>query len=298
MRRLLVAICLAAVMSAQDDVVFRSGVSLVRVDAEAVDGSGRVVPGLTKDDFRVLDEGAPQPIVDLSFDVEPLDLILLFDTSGSMKGKLLSVVRAAELGFHELHASDRICVRAFGYDSTEMQPFTSNLQAVNEAILLRVLTTKFGGSSRMEPAAGEAAIRFHTEPKTHRKRAVLIVTDKAGSRSASEMSIVHELWNSDAVLSELILSGSRDTKVMDAGGNAIVDNTGGATIVAGTPGDAFRDSVHYVRSGYAIYYAQPEAMPGSERKVKVELTPEAAKRLPGIRVRARTGYIVPTQPGK
>jgi hypothetical protein len=91
----------------------------------------------------------------------------------------------------------------------------------------------------------------------------------------------------------LILSGAHETKIVESGANAIVDRTGGATIVAGTPGDAFRDSVHYVRSGYAIYYAQPDATPGSERKVQVELTPEAAKRYPGVRVRARSGYIVP-----
>ena len=60
---------------------FRSGVSLVRVDAEAIDASGRVVAGLTKDDFRVLDDGAAQALVNFSFEEEPLDLILLFDTA-------------------------------------------------------------------------------------------------------------------------------------------------------------------------------------------------------------------------
>ena len=112
----------AAMACAQDDVVFRSGVSLVRVDAEAVDASGRVVPGLTKDDFRVLDEGVAQSLVSFSFDVEPLDLILLFDISGSMHGKLLNVVRAAEPGFDELHKSDRISIRAFSVNSTEVLP--------------------------------------------------------------------------------------------------------------------------------------------------------------------------------
>jgi hypothetical protein len=44
-----------AIAYAQNDPVFRSGVSLVPVDAEAVDQSGRVVSGLTKDEVRVLD---------------------------------------------------------------------------------------------------------------------------------------------------------------------------------------------------------------------------------------------------
>ena len=271
----------------QNDPVFRSGVSLVRVDAEAVDPSGRVVTGLTNDDFRVLDEGTAQSLVNFSFDEEPLDLILLFDTSGSMHGKLLNVVRATELGFNELHKTDRVCVRAFSGISTEVLPFTGNLQSVNVAILTQVLTLKFGGASRLEPAADEAALRFRTEPKTHRKRAVLIVTDKPGARESNEAAIVRDLWNADAVLSELILDRGR------SGVNEIVDKTGGITIVAREPGEAFRDSVHYLRSGYTMYYAQPEASSGVERKLQVELTPEAAKRFANVRIRARSGYIAP-----
>jgi hypothetical protein len=282
-----------AAASAQDDVIFRSGVSLVRVDAEAVDTNGRVVPGLTRDDFRVLDGGQPQPLVNFSFEEEPLDLILLFDTSGSMRGKLLSVVRATELGFHELHKGDRVSVRVFSAVSSEMLPFTESLEAVNEAILVKVLSLKFGGGSRLEPAADEAAARFRSEPKTHRKRAVLIVTDKPGAREGNEAGVVRDLWNSDAVLSELILDRTPQTKLMDAGTNGVVDKTGGATIVAGVPGDAFLDSVHYLRSGYTMYYALPGAGSGQERGLQVELTPEAAKRFPNVRIRARSGYIVP-----
>jgi hypothetical protein len=80
---------------------------------------------------------------------------------------------------------------------------------------------------------------------------------------------------------------------MQTGAGAIVDGTGGASIVAGDPGEAFRDSVHYVRSGYTMYYATPDANSGTERRVQIELTPEAAKRLPNVRIRARSGYVVP-----
>jgi Ca-activated chloride channel family protein len=272
---------------AQNDPVFRSGVSLVRVDAEAIDAGGRVVSGLTKDDFRVLDEGTPQTLVNFSFDEEPLDLILLFDTSGSMHGKILTIVRATELGFNELHKSDRICVRAFSGISTEVQPFTDNLQAVNLAIVTQVLKLKFAGASRLEPAADDAALRFRGEPKTHRKRAVLIVTDNPGSREPNEAAIVRDFWNADAVLSELILNRGR------TGANEIVDQTGGVAIAAGDPGSAFRDSVHYLRSGYTMYYALPAASPGAARKLLVELTPDAAKRFPNVRIHARSGYIAP-----
>lgn len=287
MKTALALLIFATVACPQGDPVFRSNVSLVRVDAQATDPTGAVVEGLTKDDFRVLDEGAPQTLVNFSFAQEPLDLILLFDTAGSMHGKLLEVVRATQLGFNELHKGDRVSVRVFGSDSFELLPFSENLQTVNEAIMIRAITIRPNGSSRLEPAADAAALRFRNETKSHRKRAVLIITDKTDSR-AGQMSIVRDLWDSDAVLSELIMGGPSGQKP-----NEIVDKTGGTTIVAGNPGEAFRESVHYLRSGYTMYYAPPEAKSGEPRRLDVQLTPEALKRFPNARLRARSGYYAP-----
>ncbi len=282
-------------VSAQDDVVFRSGVSLVRVDAEAVDSGGRVVSGLTKDDFVVLDEGKAQTLVNFSFEEDPLDLILLFDLAGSMHGKVLSVVRAAELGFHELRRGDRVDVMVFNTRAQDIQPFTTDLGAVNQAILLRVLALKFGGGSQIEAPAADAALGFRGEPKSKRKRAVLVVSDKTGSNNAGATAAVRDLWASDAVLSELVLGGSGQTRLMEDGTNAVVDRTGGATIVAGVPGEAFQESVHYLRSGYSMYYPLPDAAAGSERRLQVELTADAMKRFPNVRLRARLGYVVPSR---
>jgi hypothetical protein len=159
--------------------------------------------------------------------------------------------------------------------------------------LLRVVAAKFGGGARIEAAAGDAALRFRTEPGSHRKRAALAITDKAESDRAGAATAVRELWNSNAVFSELIVGKGGATRLLDAGAASIVDRTGGAAIAAGVPGEAFQESVHYLRSGYSMYYALPAGAPGAEHAVKVELTAEAARRYPGVRVRARSGYVAP-----
>src|SRR5258707_15172467 len=41
---------------------FRSSTTLVNIDVEVTDRDGKPVTGLTKDDFAVLDHGAPQKI--------------------------------------------------------------------------------------------------------------------------------------------------------------------------------------------------------------------------------------------
>ena len=144
-------------LTAQDDPVFHSGVSLVRVDAQAVDGAGHVVSGLTKDDFRVLDEGQSQQLLNFSFEESPLDLILMFDMAGSMHNKILSIVRAAELGFHELRKGDRVDVMVYNTRAQEVLPFSDSLQAVNDGIVLQVIRLRFGGGSQIEAPASDAA---------------------------------------------------------------------------------------------------------------------------------------------
>ncbi len=273
---------------------FRTSVALVRVDAEAVDASGRVVAGLSQNDFRVLDEGQPQPLAGFSFAEEPLDLILLFDMAGSMKGKIQGIVRAVELGFHELRKGDRVSVMVYNTRAQDVLGFTGDLDAVNNAILLRVLTQKFGGGSQAEKPATDAAERFRNEPATHRKRAVLAITDKPGGAAGpASDAAVQELWAQNAVMSELVIGSGPRTR-LDSGVNALVDRTGGAVITAGVPGEAFQQSVNYLRSGYTLYYRLPEgSAENAARKVQAGLTEDAARRWPGVRIRARSGYLAP-----
>ena len=94
MRVSLILLC-ASTLFAQDGAVFHAAVSLVHVDAEVVH-DGRIIAGLGKGDFQVKDEGALQPIVQFSADEQPLDLILLFDISGSMMPAISRVAAAGK----------------------------------------------------------------------------------------------------------------------------------------------------------------------------------------------------------
>jgi hypothetical protein len=88
---------------------------LWQVDAEVIQ-DGRVLSGLGKHDFRVLDENKPQPLLHLSAGDTALDLILLFDISGSMGRVVAAVSAAAQQGLDELRppatASASWCSRA------------------------------------------------------------------------------------------------------------------------------------------------------------------------------------------
>lgn len=270
---------LAALLLPQD-AVFRSAVSLVRVDAAVSDATGRILTDLKREDFHVFDDGVEQPILNFSFEEEPLDVVLLFDTGGNMRSKFLPLIRAVELGFHELKRGDRAAVAVYSGVSVQLLPFTADFGAVNDAILLQVLRQHFGGTSKLVPAADDAAKRFLTEPETRRRRAILIVTDKTAGKQSGDATTVRDLWQANAVLSELILDHPPQPT------DAVVEKTGGASIAAGSdPGGAFQESLRRLRRRYTLYYAMPPGTPGTERTIRLEGPP-------GGQIFARTGYRI------
>jgi VWFA-related protein len=296
---------LVAALQAQTTPTFRTEVALVHADAEVVE-NGRILSGFTKSDFRILDEGKPQPIVQFSAGEEALDLILLFDISGSMQFVVSQVAAASRQAFQEMRPGDRVCVMVFNTKAREIAPFTTNLDAVRKTIEVDVMGLRFRGGTFIQSAVQDAARRFRQEKRGERRRAVLIITDDKGIRTRSEGAVVRDFWESDALLSGLVIEDRRAAarrKIaligapylipLVAGMRGIAEKTGGDAISTTEPADAFQDCMHRIRSRYSLYYAQPEAKPGSIRGIRVELTGNAAKEHPKARVRARTGYVVP-----
>jgi VWFA-related protein len=304
--RLALSAALAALaIGAQDTPTFRAAVALVHADAEVVE-DGRILTGFTKDDFRILDEGKPQPVVQFSAGEQALDLILLFDISGSMRIAVAAVAAASRQALQELRAGDRVCVMVFNTKTREIAPFTEDLNSVRDTIERDVMNLRFRGGTLIQKAVDEAALRFRQESWSERRRAVLIITDNVGTRTRSERAVVRNFWESDALLSGLIVSNKAFRTVhtasiamnplllaMSAGMKGIAEKTGGDSITAGDAGAAFQESMRRIRSRYSLYYAQPEAQPGAVRSIRVELTGDAARQHPKARVRARTGYVVP-----
>ena len=303
---LAVALMAAFAQGPRENPVFRAGVSLVHVDAEALSREGRIVGGLGREDFRVYDNGRPQDIVHFAGGEEALDLILLFDISGSMSPVVVKVAAAARQGFAELKPGDRVSVMVFNSSSRMVAPFTDNLESVERSIREDVLKSKFGGATLIQQSVDDAALRFLGEPRTERRRAVLIVTDNMGRRTRRESGVVRDFWESDAILSGLIVASpafqalraativlAPEILLMEAGMTGIAQKTGGDVIRTHEPGPGFQEAMRRIRARYSIYYALPPGRPGERRKIRVELAPQASKLHPKATIRARTGYTAP-----
>jgi VWFA-related protein len=297
---------LAAAALAQEPAVFKTAVSLVHLDAEVTAPDGRVLDGFTRDDFRIFDEGKPQPITHFSAGEEALDLILLFDVSGSMKPKIQEVAAAARQGVEELRKGDRVSVVVFNTHTRVIAPFTEDLEAVQRSIQQDVLALPFGGGTFIQSAVSDSARTLMAQPRTARRRAVLVITDNMGQRTRRESTVVTELWEADALLTGLIVRSELVQTLhrintsthpymlgLEAGVKGIAGKTGGDFIHAGDAGQAFQESMRRIRQRYSLYYAMPDAKPGVHRAIRVELTGDAARRYPKSKVRTRTGYVVP-----
>jgi VWFA-related protein len=91
---LLAALAAAASSSATQQPIFKSGVDVVRVDASVMNGRS-AVGGLTKDHFVITDNGVRQAIDSVSLDRVPLSLMLVLDTSESLRGQPIAALIAA-----------------------------------------------------------------------------------------------------------------------------------------------------------------------------------------------------------
>ena len=67
----------------------------VRLNAAVIDGQGRPVDNLTRDDFHIFEDGVPQQIASFRHEDLPVSIGILIDSSGSMYDKKDAVEQAA-----------------------------------------------------------------------------------------------------------------------------------------------------------------------------------------------------------
>src|SRR5438876_11519062 len=75
---------------------FRSGTEVVSLFVTVADAQGRLVPDLTSEDFEIFDNDKPQPLVYFENVVQPISVVVMLDTSGSMTGPISLLKAPAE----------------------------------------------------------------------------------------------------------------------------------------------------------------------------------------------------------
>src|SRR5688572_25907579 len=175
------ALGLSAAVAGQQQPTFRSGNRTVPIYATVTDATGRLVPDLQRDDFDVWDNGKPVPLTVFDNAVQPISVVVMLDTSGSMTMNLDLLKEAATQFAIRLLPEDRARIGSFS-DKIRIKPadFTSDRDE-----LVRILRDDidYGNPTRLWDAtdAGMAALK-----DIEGRRVVLVFTD--GKDTSSDRS--------------------------------------------------------------------------------------------------------------
>jgi len=155
---------------------FRSSVELVTLNVTVTDTEGHHVTGLNGADFEVLEDGVRQQVRFFNAVNVPLDVVLLIDTSSSMRGKIEMVRAAAHQFVKKLRDGDRGAVVTFNSAVRVVQAFTGDAVELDAAID----ATRLGGGTALYTGIYVALDHFTRLAKKDgelRKSAVVLLSD-------------------------------------------------------------------------------------------------------------------------
>lgn len=136
------------------------------------DSNGRLIPDLTRSDFRVFEDGAPQPLSDLALRQVPVDVVLMVDASSSVANNLDDFRRAAEGFAARLAAEDRISLIKFDDRIELLQDWTKSRFQLKRALnrIQPGMFTRFNDALYL-------ASKDQFGPVTKSRRAVIVLSD-------------------------------------------------------------------------------------------------------------------------
>jgi len=108
---------------------------IVLVNASVVDSHGRAITGLTKENFRLFENHDERKISWFSEDQTPVSMVVVFDISGSMAGKLTRCAEAVAELLRSSQNGDEFALFTFSNQVELTQTWTRDDAAISSALL-------------------------------------------------------------------------------------------------------------------------------------------------------------------
>src|SRR4051794_34883776 len=175
---------------------FKSGVELVNVTATVTDENGHFVPGLTKDDFILYEDGQLQEITNFSNERVPVSLGILLDTSGSMTPEKMSSARNAidRFIYDLLDKNDELFFMQFASVPDLLQGWTYDRRAISRAV---GEVNAAGGTAIYDAVARALPIAADGR---NQKKAILIISDGNDTNSRTSVNELRKLIRESEVM--------------------------------------------------------------------------------------------------
>jgi VWFA-related protein len=151
---------------------------LMRVNASVTDRNGRAIPGMRDDDFSVFEDGNERKIVNVTPAVEPFNLVLLLDVSGSVEERIDFIRKAARDFLNTVSPQDRISIISFNDDIKVISDFTTDRRLLSK----RLDDLDAGGATALYDALGYTLVST-LKPLRGERTAVVIMSDGDDNKS-------------------------------------------------------------------------------------------------------------------
>jgi Ca-activated chloride channel family protein len=279
--------------SQKDESTFRVNVRLVNVFTTVTDSRGAPVADLTKDDFRLLEDGVPQEIK--VFEKEsaiPLSIALAIDTSPStMRDFKLEISSARRFVHSILRAEDRLSVFEVTENIDQLTGFTSDMKRIERGID----SLKTGPGTSIYDA-----IFLCSDALLDRegRKVLVLITDGGDTTSKADYNnALRRAQQAEAIVYSIIVVPVEADAGRNLGGEhaliQISNDTGGKYYYAEGEQQldaAFRKISDELRTQYLIaFYPNRKISDSPFRRIQLELNKKDPEGRP-YQVRHRAGY--------
>jgi len=251
------------------------------------DAQRRLVPDLVQDDFEILDNDKPQSIVLFESVVQPISVVVMLDTSGSMTGTIGLLRQAAEQFLIRLFPGDKAKVGAFNDKIQVSSSFSSD----RDDLVSDVKNLDYGNGTRLYDAL---LLSLDELKGIEGRRVVLVFTDGDDTASHVGLGSVIDRARADEDMVYSIglesnyFNGQRMVRSKPDGGlKKIPDETGGGYFELKKTADlspTFTRVAQELHSQYVIGF-MPTQLDGRVHRLTVRL------KQPGMTARARRSYV-------
>jgi Ca-activated chloride channel homolog len=275
--------------------MFQAGIETVHVTVTVTDANGRLITGLSKDNFEVFEDGQPVVVTQFSDKRVPVSLGLLLDISDSMLGQPIEDARGALDRFvgDLLETGDEAFVASFNHSPRIVSMWTQPPESLRGA-LEGVKPT--GGTAIYDALVATASL---FNKRQHTRAALIVISD--GADTASDYTLIRArdvIRRTDPFIYAVAIdSGDKrrvSTRVNPDALREITGPSGGYTEVIHSSADlapATERIANELNRQYTLGYTPNKPPDGNWRSIRVRIKDNE------YYARARRGYFaVPRSP--
>ncbi|HEV3039462.1 MAG TPA: VWA domain-containing protein [Candidatus Angelobacter sp.] len=278
-------------------------VPLVTLDVGVLSRDGMFIPGLKKENFRVLEDGVPQTITSFGQIQAPITAVILVEFASNFYPFQIDSLRAAYTFTNTLTKNDWVALISYDIKEHILQDFTQDKNAIFGG--LNSLRIAMSSETNLFDALYDTVDRLETIEG--RKYIILISTGKDTFSKKTLDHVLKKIQASKDIVIYAISTGQAIRTWAEAHGmmgafcgitsfncnieylqadnqmKSFAKMTGGKAYLPIFPAqfnEAFTDIGQTIRNEYAIsYHSTNRAQDGSYRKIKVELVDETGHAL-------------------